>query len=91
MYQGHLRVVTTENNRRLAPKNKIFVLRVPESGDAPSEMIRVGESGHVGKPNDFVYSVRFIGPRAYIVTFERYIPVLPDNLLSPLEPLNLLI
>jgi len=91
LYQGHLRVVTTENNWRVTTdrtKNKIFVLEVP-SGEAPSEMIRVGESGHIGKPNESVYSVRFIGPRAYIVTFERIDPFYIYDLSDPTNPTKL--
>jgi hypothetical protein len=93
LYQDHLRVVTTENNWRLEndrTKNKIFVLKLPEaSEDASSEMIKVGESGHVGKPNEAVYSVRFIGPRAYIVTFERIDPFYIYDLSDPTDPTKL--
>merc|ERR1719203_1541707 len=92
LYQGHLRVVTTENNWRLQTgrtKNKIFVLEVPEGGASSSEMVKVGESGHVGKPNESVYSVRFIGPRAYIVTFERIDPFYIYDLSDPANPTKL--
>merc|ERR1712194_639946 len=93
LYQDHLRVVTTENNWSLQSdrtKNKIFVLKLPEaSEDASSEMIKVGESGHVGKPNEAVYSVRFIGPRAYIVTFERIDPFYIYDLSDPTDPTKL--
>ena len=91
LWDGHLRVVTTEHDWRSEDdrtRNKIFVLAVPEAGASP-EMVRVGESGHVGKPNESVYSVRFIGPRAYVVTFERIDPFYIYDLSDPANPAKL--
>jgi len=88
LYQGHLRVVTTENNWRLQSDrttNKIFVLEVPDEG-ASSEMVKVGESDHVGKPDESVYAVRLLGPRAYVVTFERIDPFYIYDLSNPTSP-----
>ena len=66
-YDDHLRVVTTESDWSATDEsrttNKLFVLKVPEAGEG-QEMVLVGETGHIGKPNESVFSVRFIGPTA---------------------------
>jgi len=69
------------------PTNKLFVLKVPDpTVTGGQEMERVGESDHLGKPNESVYAVRFMGPRAYIVTFERIDPFLIYDLSDPANP-----
>lgn len=78
LYDGHLRLVTQEWRRRpwsansggSSTLNKIVVLKIPGPGEG-TEMRLVGETGHVGKDNERVYSVRFIQDKAYIVTFEQ--------------------
>jgi len=91
-YDDHLRVVTTESDWWTTDgsrtTNKLFVLKVPEAGEG-QEMVLVGETGHIGKPNESVFSVRFIGPTAYIVTFERTDPFYIFNLTDPTDPTKL--
>ena len=66
----------------------MFVLKVPEENEG-QEMVTVGETDHLGKPNESVMAVRFIGPRAYIVTFERTDPFYIFDLTDPAEPKKL--
>jgi DNA excision repair protein ERCC-4 len=80
LYDGHLRIATTQFNWQQEDdrtKNKIFVLKIPdeEEGEGP-EMSLIGESDHLGKKNEDIYAVRYIGDTAYIVTFERIDPFL---------------
>lgn len=92
LFEGHLRVVTEENlgwgdipSRTL---NKLFILKVPEAGEG-QEMALTADTGHIGKPNESVTSVRFIKDRAYIVTFERTDPFYIFNLTDPTSPYKL--
>ncbi|KAL7539564.1 hypothetical protein ACHAWF_006448 [Thalassiosira exigua] len=93
-FDGHLRVVTTElevwteaDEWTSRPTNKIFVLKVPDPSDnGGREMELVGESAHLGKPNESVFAVRFMGAHAYIVTFERIDPFLIYDLSDPTKP-----
>eukprot|EP01083_Nonionella_stella_P016342 45654_1 len=91
LFQGHLRVVTTEWNWRWSDTeesrtlNKIVVLKVPAE-DGGQEMLKVAETGHIGKPNESVRSVRFIQDKAYIVTFETMDPFYIFDLSDPTSP-----
>jgi len=90
LYQGHLRVVTTEwfwNETSSSTTNKIFVLKVPKSdGSEGPEMLLTGETDHIGKPNESVMSARFMEAEAYIVTFLRTDPFYVIDLSDPSEP-----
>jgi DNA excision repair protein ERCC-4 len=91
LYQGYLRVVTTKffwNETTSSTTNKIFVLKVPETeGDSP-EMLLTGETGHLGKPNEQVMSVRFMDSKVYVVTFERTDPLYVFDLSDPSKPIK---
>ena len=92
LYQGHLRVVTTEffwfeATSTSSTLNKIFVLKVPEAdGSEGPQMILTGQTDHVGKPNEQVMSVRFMEAKCYVVTFERKDPFYVFNLTDPSKP-----
>jgi hypothetical protein len=90
LYQGHLRVVTTEwfwNETSSSTTNKIFVLKVPKSdGSEGPEMLLTGETDHIGKPNESVMSARFMEAEAYIVTFLRTDPFYVIDLSDPSDP-----
>ena len=99
LYDGHLRTVTTENNwgwefddegdePDSRTTNKIFILKLPKEGES-QELKRVGETGHLGKPNEEVKSVRFIKDKAYIVTYERTDPFYIYDLSVPENPVML--
>ena len=40
----------------------------------------------IGKPGEQIYAVKFIGPRAYVVTFRRADPLYVLDLSNPLDP-----
>ena len=92
LYEGHLRTITTERQNRWGGSsrttNKMFVLKVPDEGQG-QELKVVGETGHIGKPNEEVKSVRFIKEKAYIVTFERTDPFYIYDLSVPEKPKKL--
>ena len=100
LHEGYLRAVTTQNNwwwefeegGKSEPEsrttNKIFILKLPEEGEG-QELDRVGETGHVGKPNEEVKSVRYIKDKAYIVTYERTDPFYIYDLSVPEKPKKL--
>ncbi|MFT7287822.1 MAG: hypothetical protein ACI87W_001937 [Halieaceae bacterium] len=86
-----LRVVTTRwtNNDVDAFDHRLFTLapadddialevlaQLPESADAPP----------IGKPNEDLFGVRFLGNRAYLVTFERIDPLYVLDLSDPRAP-----
>ena len=43
-------------------------------------------SDEIGKPNEDLYGVRFVGSRAYLVTFERTDPLYTIDLSDPTDP-----
>lgn len=91
LYEGHLRVVTTEffwSDNTSRTTNKIFVLKVPQS-DEGTTMTLTGKTDHVGKPNESIMSVRFMGDKGYIVTFERKDPFFVYDLSDPTNPTKL--
>jgi len=90
LYEGHLRVVTTEwfwsdATSTSTTTNKIFVLKVPKSGEG-STMTLTGETDHVGKPNESIMSVRFMGDKGYVVTYLRKDPFYVYDLSNPSKP-----
>lgn len=68
-YDGKLRVATTtqvyKQNQEWETENHVFVL--------DSAMKQVGHLGNIAK-GETIYSVRFSGDRAYMVTFEQVDP-----------------
>jgi len=89
-YEDHLRVVTTESSwstdEGSRTTNRIRILKVPSTPEEGQEMNQTAETGHLGKPNENVEAVRFIGPRAYVVTFERTDPFYIYDLSDPTKP-----
>lgn len=71
-------------------KHRLFVLR--ESGAADNLLRTVAELPNpqhpevLGKPNEQLFAVRFVGPRAYLVTFLRKDPFYVVDLSNPAEP-----
>ena len=89
-FDGVLRLVTTRwtGDEEDAFEHVLYLLR-PES-DAP-ELARVATLGdspehRIGKRNEDLYGVRFKGPRAYLVTFERIDPLYVLDLSDPENP-----
>ena len=89
-FDGVLRMVTTEwtGNPEDQFKHRLMTLQ-PET-DAPElEVIGVlgeDESARIGKVNEDLYGVRFMGSRAYLVTFERIDPLYVVDLSDPTAP-----
>jgi len=91
-YQGYFRVVTTEWQWNSGTgddrtTNRLFVLDVPSvSEEKGFEMQLAGMTPKLGKPNESVFAVRFLGDMAYVVTFERTDPFYIINLSDPAQP-----
>jgi uncharacterized secreted protein with C-terminal beta-propeller domain len=79
-YQGYLRITTTEgwgddtNNRLIVMNENLTV---------------VASLDNLGKPRERLQSTRFIGDRAYLVTFEMTDPFYVIDLSNPLNPVIL--
>jgi uncharacterized secreted protein with C-terminal beta-propeller domain len=90
-HQGMLRVVTTESINDLtdAQDHRLFVLR-PKAGETALEVLStLPNNAHpeeIGKPNDGLYGVRFVGDRAYAVTFRQVDPLYVLDLSNPADP-----
>ncbi|MBM3696044.1 MAG: hypothetical protein FJW79_08955 [Actinobacteria bacterium] len=71
-YRGHLRVATTDGspwNAASTSESAVSVLAV--RGD---RLVQVGRVGDLGK-GESIYSVRFVGPTGYVVTFRQTDPL----------------
>lgn len=85
-YNGDLRVMTSDAQ----DTHHLSILR--ESNSSPSQLAVVAtlpndqQPAPIGKPNEALYGVRFLGARAYAVTFERTDPLYVLDLSNPLAP-----
>ena len=90
VYDDHLRIATTEwqwsESDGSRTTNKIFVLDFPSEPETDASMKVVGTTGHLGKPNESIYAVRFMGDKAYVVTFEQIDPFIVVELSDPTDP-----
>jgi uncharacterized secreted protein with C-terminal beta-propeller domain len=73
-WDGHLRVATTD------AKTRTSAVRILDS-----KLAQVGVADGLGR-NERIYSVRFIGPRAYVVTFRKTDPLYALDLTDPSHP-----
>jgi uncharacterized secreted protein with C-terminal beta-propeller domain len=78
-YEGYLRVATTEGFGENS-QNKVVVLQ--QNGN---ELKTVGQT-EVLAPGEQIYSVRFMGDRAYVVTFLRVDPLFVLEFPDPTTP-----
>ena len=76
-WEGYLRVATTDNE---AGSSAVRVLRADGN-----RLTQVGEVDGLGK-GERIYSVRFIGPRGYVVTFKQTDPLYSIDLADPRHP-----
>jgi hypothetical protein len=74
-YGGNLRVATTE-----AKDSSVYVL----APDGP-RLAQISKVGGLGK-NERIYSVRFVGPKGYVVTFRQVDPLYVLDLNDPKAP-----
>ncbi|MEV0824586.1 beta-propeller domain-containing protein [Nonomuraea rubra] len=78
-HDGHLRVATTVNSGdEKTSSSAVYVLR-------SDTLAKVGEVGGLGK-GERIYSVRFIGPIGYCVTFRQVDPLYTLDLRDPAAP-----
>ncbi|MEU6072663.1 beta-propeller domain-containing protein [Micromonospora sp. NPDC047074] len=82
-WQGHLRVATTTGDTwstRQKSQSAVYVLR-PDG----NRMVRTGAVTGLG-PGERIYSVRFLGGSAYVVTFRQTDPLYTVDLTDPAAP-----
>ena len=103
-FNGVIRVATTEDawgrwwleetEEWTGPTNNVFTLAVAECmipegcEDESSEMIQLGHVGNIA-PDERIWSARFVGDRAYLVTFEIIDPLWVIDLTNPNNPVIL--
>ncbi|MFC3984229.1 MULTISPECIES: beta-propeller domain-containing protein [Streptosporangium] len=81
-YQGHLRVATTTNSTVFrSAENSSSTVHVLKD----DTLAKVGEVGGLGD-GERIYSVRFIGPVGYVVTFKQVDPLYTLDLSDPANP-----
>ena len=79
-HKGHFRVATTEDHditKRDSSTNALFILN--------DNMKKVGEVNNLAK-GERIYSVRFMGDKAYIVTFKQVDPLFVIDTSEPTKP-----
>ncbi len=76
-FDGNLRIATTTNSWEDISKNHVYVL--------DQEMKTIGKLEDLAQ-GERIYSVRFIGQRAYMVTFRQVDPLFAIDLSNPASP-----
>ncbi len=71
---------TAQANNSNEPYNAVYVM-----AQLSSELKVIGEIENIA-PNEDIYAARFIGPRGYLVTFERIDPLFVIDLSDPANP-----
>ncbi|MEM8922905.1 MAG: beta-propeller domain-containing protein [Actinomycetota bacterium] len=81
-YDGRLRVATTAGSPWSPESSESFVSVLEEQGNV---LKVVGQVGGLGRGED-IFSVRFMGPTAYVVTFRQIDPLYTVDLSDPERP-----
>ncbi|MFJ7737213.1 beta-propeller domain-containing protein [Lysinibacillus sp. NPDC097287] len=79
-YNGNFRIVTTEGNtwdEKTLSRNHLFIL--------DKNLQQVGEVTDLA-PGEKVYSARFMGDKAYVVTFKQVDPLFVIDVADPTKP-----
>jgi uncharacterized secreted protein with C-terminal beta-propeller domain len=90
-HDGYLRVLASSYAFGTSDfvDHKLYVLRespsLPEL-DVVAELPNAQHPEEIGKPNEALYGVRFLGERAYAVTFEQIDPLYVIDLSDPQNP-----
>ncbi|MDG1819788.1 MAG: beta-propeller domain-containing protein [Porticoccaceae bacterium] len=91
-YADHLRLVTTEfiddSSDRL--DHQLFVLKQSATAaelNVVATLPNEQRPAEIGKPNEDLYGVRFLGDTLYLVTFERTDPLYVLDLSTATEPM----
>ena len=87
---GAVRIVTTQwtGDPEDSFRHRLYVVS-PEANAPELEVLGVlgdDPEARIGKPNEDLYGVRFMGDRAYMVTFERIDPLYVIDLSVPSAP-----
>lgn len=77
-FDGNLRIATTQSQDQKNSSSAVYVLK-------SDSMDKVGEVGGLGE-GERIYSVRFIGPVGYCVTFKQMDPLYTLDLRDPAAP-----
>ncbi|MEE3278245.1 MAG: beta-propeller domain-containing protein [Pseudomonadota bacterium] len=90
-FQGDLRIVTTEWTGAEGDRwdHQLFVLRKSATGlelETIATLPNATYPDSIGKPDEDLYGVRFLGTKVYLVTFERIDPLYVLNLTDPSDP-----
>jgi uncharacterized secreted protein with C-terminal beta-propeller domain len=88
-YQDNLRIVTSSYTNFVSPVHHLSVLKKVNNRSELEVIARLPNTAQpepIGKPREEIYSVRFDGDRAYIVTFERKDPLYVLDLSNPVAP-----
>ena len=90
-YEGHLRLVTTERTGDSLDSidHRLSILKL-NTQELEMELVATlpnkDRPEAIGKPNEDLYGVRFMGDTAYLVTFERIDPLYVLDLSTPTDP-----
>lgn len=90
-YEGHLRIVTTERTDDSSDSidHRLSILKL-NTQELEMELVATlpneDRPEAIGKPNEDLYGVRFMGDTAYLVTFERIDPLYVLDLSTPTDP-----
>ena len=90
-YEGHLRIVTTERTGDSSDSvdHRLSILKL-NTQELEMELVATlpnkDRPEAIGKPNENLYGVRFMGDTAYLVTFERIDPLYVLDLSTPTDP-----
>ena len=87
----NLRLVTTQRTSDSSDSfdHSLYVLQVDATDKQLNTVGQLPNSARpdeIGKPNEDLYGVRFVGNRAYLVTFERTDPLYTIDLSDPTDP-----
>ena len=90
-YEGHLRIVTSERTGDSSDSvdHRLSILKL-NTQELEMELVATlpnkDRPEAIGKPNEDLYGVRFMGDTAYLVTFERIDPLYVLDLSTPTDP-----
>jgi hypothetical protein len=90
-FGGDLRVVSSKYNWDSTDfvDHLLYVLRESQTAlelDVVSQLPNDARPEPIGKPNEQLYGVRFLGDRAYLVTFLQIDPLYVIDLANPADP-----
>jgi len=87
-HNGVLRIATTKRDAAWIPTNQLYTLSETTSGNLQT-LATLPNAQHpesIGKPGESIQGIRFVGDRAYIVTFLQTDPLYVIDLSDPVNP-----